>query len=66
MFTSPGNVPSWRGHSDAVTRLVKSRAGSSRAGPCPGADARLRPERPVGGAGARQSEAAEGLRKSGN
>ena len=67
MITSPGHVPR-RGHRDAVTLLVTLRAGPSRAGPCPGADARLRPERPMRGAGARaarQSEAAEGLRKFG-
>ena len=57
------------GHRYAATRLVTSRAGPPRIGPacvlepeCTDSDARLRPERPVGGAGARPSEAAEGLK----
>ena len=71
MITSLVTSPR-RGHRDAVTRLVTSRAagGPCRAGPCPGtrtdglSDARLRvrPERPMGGARARPSEAAEGLK----
>ena len=37
IITSPGHVPPLRGHRDAATRLVTSRAGPCRAFPCPGA-----------------------------
>ena len=71
----PGHVPTRRGHRDGRSRRVTARAAHraacdpDRIGPRP-ASGRLRPERPkhnlsgkVGGAGAKQLEVAEGLRK---
>ena len=66
MITSPGHIPSQRGHRDRRDWQVTAQAAPGWAGPCAGTGpggARVRPERPMGGAGAKRKKSAEGLRK---
>ena len=68
MITFPGHAsPPPSGVATVTPWTGLSRRGPASAGPVyvqepKRADARLRPERPMGGAGARPSEAAEGLK----